>query len=64
VVALVETVGFSAEEVKPLGPVHDHVTGENAEEAVKPKVAPTQIGPLFPTVGGGGAVTVAVTVTQ
>jgi hypothetical protein len=55
-------VGFWTAEVKPLGPVHAYVAPDTVE-AVKFKVAPAQIGPLFPAVGAEGmALTVAAVV--
>jgi hypothetical protein len=56
-------VGFWAEEMKPLGPVHAYVAPVTVE-AVKFNVVPAQIGPLFPTVGAEGiALTVTLTVS-
>jgi hypothetical protein len=55
-------VGFWAEEVKLLGPVHAYVAPDTVE-AVKFKVAPGQTGPLLPAVGAEGmALTVAAVV--
>ena len=50
-------VGFCAEEVKPLGPVHAYAAPDTVD-AVKLKVAPAQTGPLLPAVGAEGALTV------
>jgi len=52
-VALLDTVGFCADDVKPLGPVQLYVAPDTVG-VLSVSAEPAHTGPLFPAVGVGG----------